>query len=151
MITWYADKELKIEFSVDPDVRVLHPNPHFDDKQNEIVTAKPFMLTRDIDVAITYRDFRYSFTVPEGYTWDGASIPRLFWRIIGPPTSPSFLTPSFVHDVLCENKHYICHNRYLSTLVLERLLYVSGVGPFRRWAMKHSVDNWQKFRGWGKW
>ena len=55
-----------------------------------------------------------------------------------------------VHDTLCENHHYIDGDRYLSTIVFERLLSVGGVGSFKRWLMKHSVDNFQKFCGGGK-
>ncbi|MCD7779580.1 MAG: DUF1353 domain-containing protein [Candidatus Gastranaerophilales bacterium] len=68
--------------------------------------------------------------------WEGATIPRFFWRFIGANTSPKFL-----------NHSYIDNNRYLSTIILERLLYCSGVNGFKRWMMKHSVDNFQKIKG----
>jgi hypothetical protein len=53
-----------------------------------------------------------------------------------------------VHDVLCENHNYVDNDRYFSTMVFERLLYAEGVGGFKRWLMKHSVDNFQKFCDW---
>ena len=91
---------------------------------------------------------QYEFLIPKGYTWDGATIPRMFWRLIGSKSDNRFLVPSLVHDVLCENHDYIDNQRYLSTIIFERLLYVSKVNAFNRWMIKHSVDNFQKFCGW---
>ena len=150
MLTWYEDKEIKIEFDKKPIVAMCYPNPCYSDEKNRIIDDKPFLNKVDLDVRITYIKDEYNFTVPKGYTWDGATIPRFFWRLIGSNTSPEFLIPSMIHDVLCENHHYINNDRYLSTLILERLLYCSGVSSFKRWLMKHSVDNFQKFQGWDK-
>ena len=75
------------------------------------------------------------------------TIPRVFWRLIGPKTDNRFLVPSLIHDVLCENHDYIDDDRYFSTIVFERLLYVSKVNAFNRWMIKHSVDNFQKVAG----
>ncbi len=124
-------------------------------KRNREIDNKPFLNREDLEVTITtqmpiglFSDRKtYKFIIPKGYTWDGATIPRLFWRFIGSNTSPEFLIPSMIHDVLCENHSYIDNDRYLSTLILERLLYCSGVSGFKRWMMKHSVDNYQKIKG----
>ena len=91
---------------------------------------------------------QYEFLIPQYYTWDGATIPRMFWRLIGSKSDNRFLVPSLIHDVLCENHDYIDSQRYLSTIIFERLLYVSKVNAFNRWMIKHSVDNFQKFCGW---
>lgn len=40
--------------------------------------------------------------MPVGWVTDGASIPRLFWRIIGHPFEGMFLRPAGIHDVRCE-------------------------------------------------
>ena len=91
----------------------------------------------------------YTFTIPKGYEFDGASIPRVFWRIVGANTDNRFIVAAMVHDFCCENHEVVGHNRYLSTMVFNNLLEVGGVSPFKRWMMKHSVDNWQK--ACGKW
>lgn len=148
MLEWYIDEELKIEFNHNPNVTMCYPNPCYDKKLNRQIDSKPFLNKSDLKVRITYLGDEYNFEIPKGYTWDGASIPRMFWRLIGSNTSPEFLIPSLIHDVLCEHHDYIDYDRYLSTIVLERLLYCSGVNPFKRWLMKHSVDNFQKFQGW---
>lgn len=67
--------------------------------------------------------------------------------MIGPKTDPKFMIASMVHDTLCIHKEYINNDRYLSTLILEKLCERGGTGPVRRWAIKHSVDNYQKVVG----
>ena len=55
---------------------------------------------------------------------------------MGAKTDPRFLVPSLIHDVLCENHDYIDNDRYLSSVVFERLLYVSNVNPVSRCLLK---------------
>ena len=88
------------------------------------------------------------FTIDKGYRWDGATIPRFAWRIIGSKTDSKFLIPSMIHDVLCENKNLVNYDRYFADKVFERLLSVSNVSSWRRWLMFHTMDNYQKFQGW---
>lgn len=38
--------------------------------------------------------------VPEGFTTDGASIPRLFWFTTGTPFSPHYLRGAIIHDYI---------------------------------------------------
>ena len=42
-----------------------------------------------------------AFTVPQGFTTDGASIPRFFWRVIGGPLEGPYRRAAVVHDFLC--------------------------------------------------
>lgn len=151
MITWYKDDEIGIFFSIHPEIDVQYPCNCLNEKDKKKICAKPFLNKQEIDVILMdyVNDEAYEFTIPSNYTWDGASIPRLFWFSVGSKTDNRFLIPSMIHDVLCENHHYVDSDRYFSTIVFERLLYVSGVNAFNRWRMKHSVDNFQKvFGGW---
>jgi len=147
---WYADDDLVVYFSSTPDVdfRVIEPNMTKEQKND--ITEKPFLNKKEIKVVLfdLRRDRRYCFIIKKGYTWDGASIPWFAWRIIGAKTDPRFLVPSMIHDMLCENHHFAGNDRYFADKVFERLLYVSGVPAVKRWAMFHSVDNFQKFQGW---
>ncbi len=144
MIAWFKDKEINIFFSVEPDIGVKYPH------QSNEKCDKPFLLKNEVDVILNdlIKDKTYEFTIPKGYCWDGATIPKFFYRLIGAKEDPRFLIPSLIHDVLCENHDYVDYDRYFSTRVFERLLYVSGVGNFKRWMMFHSVDNFQKFQNW---
>lgn len=150
MIKWYEDNDITIEFDKIPNVDISYPMPWYGKNRNKAICNKPFVNKDDLHVKIRWFDHLFEFNIHSGYEWDGASIPKIFWRIIGSKFNPEFLIASMLHDVLCENHYYINNNRYLSTIVLERCLKVSGVGPVRRWVMKHSVDNWQKFCGWNK-
>ncbi len=146
MLKWYEDKHLAILFSNIPDVGFNYP------KNKEENCEKPFILKNDIEVTLwDYKKFEvYEFTINKGYCWDGATIPRLFWRLIGSKTEPKFLIASLIHDILCENHHYVDNDRYFADKVFERLLYVSGVNAITRWMMFHTVDNFQKFCNWKK-
>lgn len=145
MITWYKDNDLKIKFDRIPDVDISYPMPFYGEDRNKAICNKPFVNKEPLLVILSYGKYTYAFKVPSGYEWDGASIPRLFWRIIGSNTNPEFIIASMLHDRLCENHHFIDNDRYLSTLVLEKCLKVAGVGNLKRWLMKHCVDNYQKF------
>ena len=150
MIEWYADDEIKIIFDKEPDLDMLFVSPWMSKEEAEEIIKKPFINETTLKVILIdeTQEETYEFEIPKGYTWDGASIPRVFWRLIGSKTDNRFLIPSLIHDVLCENHDYINGNRYFSTCVFERLLYVSKVNAFNRWMIKHSVDNFQKFCGW---
>ena len=150
MVEWYKDDEIGIFFDKIPEVTVRYPTP-FDSKEKaKEISKKPFVNLSELKVVL--RDYeqglKYSFIIEKGYTWDGASIPRVFWRLIGSKTDNKFLIPSMIHDVLCENHEHVDDDRYFSTMVFERLLYVSNVNSFNRWLIKHSVDNFQKFCRW---
>ena len=149
-ICWYEDDEIKILFDKVPILNVRFATPQSSDKYIKEINQKPFICVEELYVTLTDKIEQevYEFLIPKGYTWDGATIPRMFWRLIGSKTDNRFLIPSLIHDVLCENHEYIDNNRYFSTIVFERLLYVSKVNFLNRWIIKHSVDNFQKFCGW---
>lgn len=150
MIDWYEDNYIGIQFSCRPHVDILYPEPQMSKDNIEQIEDKPFICKNKINVVLIdfYKDKTYRFTIPKDYRWDGASIPRAFWRIIGSKENPKFLIPSMIHDVICENHHYVGNDRYFADRVFEKLLKVSGVCAFKRWAMFHTVDNFQKFCGW---
>lgn len=152
-IMWYKDEELSIGFSSMPHVcvRYIVPSATCD----EILSIKqyPFICKSELKVTIfdNLKSRSYKFTIPKGYCYDGASIPRLFWRLIGSNTDNSFLIPALIHDVLCENHDYIDNDRALSTRVFNALLVESKVNPAKRFFMKNSVAMFQTlFCKWGK-
>lgn len=152
-IVWQDDDFCRVGFSEIPDIDNKQINNQVM-KKEEIKKAKkkPLYLKNSVDVCLIdkRKNKTYTFTIQAGYDYDGASINRIFWRLIGSKENIEFKIASLVHDVLCENHYYVENDRYFSTIVLERLLFVGDVGDLRRWTMKHSVDNFQKFCGWGK-
>lgn len=111
---------------------------------------KPFYLADNLLVGIEYEGNSYNFIIPKGYDWNGANVPFFCWLIIGQQKEPRFKLASCVHDYLCEHKGVIKYNRYLSTLIFETLCeYFGRFNSVKRWAMFHSVDNFQKLqKGW---
>ena len=150
MIKWYADEKMAIMFSDVPDAKFRFPEPEMSDAEIEEITKKPFLNEKTIEVRLWnhQKTKHYKFTIKKGYTWDGASIPRLCWRVIGAKTDPRFTIASMIHDVLCENHHLVGGDRYFATTVFDNCLKVSKVHPFKRWLMKHPMDNFQKTQGW---
>ncbi len=151
-ILWFEDDELSIEFGGVPHVCVRYVLPSSTPKEIESIKKYPFMNKDDLKVALLdhVKEDVYYFVIPKGYCYDGASIPRFFWRIIGSNTDNSFLIPALIHDVLCENHHYINNDREFSSKVFDALLEVAEVPAFKRFLMKNSVDIFQRFQGWGK-
>lgn len=151
MITWYSDEEIEILFDKAPNVTMRYVTPFTTEEEKKEINKKPFINLSELKVILQDKieQETYEFVIPKDYTWNGANIPRVFWRLMGSMTDNRFLIPSLLHDTLCENHDYIDDDRYFSTIVFERLLYVSKVNPFSRWLMKHSVDNYQKICG--KW
>lgn len=112
---------------------------------------KPFLVVCHISVTIEYKGITHNFVIPRGYDWNGANVPGFVWRVIGQPKEPRFKLASCVHDYMCENHEVIGNDRYVSTLVFETLCeYFGRFNAFKRWAMFHCVDNFQKMCGWGK-
>lgn len=152
MIEWYKDKRMEIIFSTEPAVSMRFALPYMSESQRKSVNKYPYINNKDLHVVI--KDLKhketYKFVINKGYCWDGATIPRIFWRLIGPKTDPKFLIPSMIHDKMCENHSIVGNDRYFADKVFENLLKVSEVNVFNRFIMFHCVDNFQKFCKWNK-
>lgn len=144
-IKFYEDKNLSIFFNSMPCVAVRYITPSMTQSERQAVKRFPFICKKELKVALFdhKKNKVYKFTIPKGYCFDGASIPRIFWRIIGANTDNSFLIPALIHDVLCENHNYIDNDRSFSTDVFNALLYASEVGKYKRFLMKNSVACFQ--------
>ena len=79
---------------------------------------------------------RNGITVPAGFEYDGASIPRSCWSIIGSPFAPEFMTAAVFHDWL-----YYTHtlNREDADQVLYDLLRENGVGSVKAGIIHRAV------------
>lgn len=81
-----------------------------------------------------------------GDSWDGASIPRIAWSIVGHPLQQEFRWPSYWHDRLCEQST-LWADRRLADAVLLVLLELYGVAYWRRTAMWAAV----RLYAWAVW
>lgn len=150
-IDWACDANVLVAFDREPVVQVRVITPIMTKLERQSVMRYPFVCKKPLKVLIyDHKKFKqYDFIIRENYCWDGASIPRMFWRLIGANTAAEFLIPSLVHDVLCENHGYIDNDRELSSKVFRALLIASGVGEVKANIMYSAVDTFQKF--WCDW
>ncbi len=69
--------------------------------------------------------------VPKGYAFDGASIPRMFWTLVGQPTDGLSLRAACIHDWMCDQAETYAMRRLGDTLFLH-VMEDSGVSKLRR-------------------
>ncbi len=130
-----------------------------DKKGNRITLAEhkklyPYEVKNEVTwtVSTTLRDF--SFTIPAGYVWNGADIPRLLWVFVGSKDSPEFKIPSMIHDFMLEFKEYIYSNvlmksisvkdfRRLTSLTFRQSLKDNGTKTVKSNIMSGCVQGFQ--------
>lgn len=150
-IDWACDENVLIAFDREPVVQVRVIKPTMNKLERQSVIRYPFINKKPLKVLIyDHKKFKqYDFVIRENYCFDGATIPRFFWRIIGSNASNEFLVAALIHDVLCENHRYIDYNRELSSNVFRALLIASDVNKIKANIMYVAVNEYQKF--FGKW
>ena len=86
----------------------------------------------------------YKISLPEGYSWDGATIPRVWWSIMGHPLKQEFRLASLIHDWRCEHAKTGAERMVGDALFLE-LLEQAGLPRWRRIGMWVAVRVWSLF------
>lgn len=149
-VIWVDNEKLSVIFDRVPRVCVRYPLPSNTDEEVKHIKKYPFVNIKKLNVVLKDKEKNktYKFEIPAYYYYDGATIPRIFWRLIGSNTDNSFLIGAMVHDVLCENHFYVDNDRHFSSEVFNALLETSDVPAFKRYLMKHSVDFFQRFCKW---
>lgn len=146
MLQWYEDDYIGIYFSECPHVDMRYATPVMSEEEKKEIEKKPFINKKELQVILFDYDNsnRYEFTIPENYKWDGMTIPRFAWSLIGISKENSCgLIASMIHDYLCTHKNVIGNDKSFSTDVFNALLEVSGVNKFKRFIMKNSVALFQ--------
>ena len=147
MYKWYSNKNVSIFFDDVPQVGIRYSLPSLTKEERKSIEKYPFICKKNLNVFLTdvKKNKMYKFNIPKGYCYDGASIPRFFWRLIGSNTDNKFLIPALIHDILCEHHEYIDNDRSFSTDVFNALLEANEIGKCKRFLMKNSVNLFQKF------
>lgn len=150
MYKWYSNRDVDIFFDDIPQIGIRYILPSMLKEKKKSIKKYPFINKKLLKVRLWDKKKMkiYDFEIPKYYCFDGASVPRFFWRVIGPNSDNKFLIASLVHDILCENHDYIDNDRSFSTKVFNALLEASDVSPFKRFCMKISVDFYQRFCNW---
>jgi hypothetical protein len=87
-------------------------------------------------------DFHYEddngfiWTARTGDVVDGASIPRVFWKVIGSPLIGKYRRSSVIHDVLCQRKEI--PSKKVHELFCE-MMKIDGVAPIKKKLMCFAV------------
>jgi hypothetical protein len=80
-----------------------------------------------------------------GGSWDGASIPKPLWNIIGHPFDEKFILASYWHDRMCEDA--VTHlDRYLADLIFLYFLYDAKVPLWKCLVMWYACRIWPLLR-----
>ena len=72
------------------------------------------------------------FVIPSGFESDGASVPRVLWRLIFPPIDPVALPAAVVHDYIYRHQPE-GWTRSRADALFRRLLIDDGVARWRAW------------------
>lgn len=75
-------------------------------------------------------------TVPAGFISDGASIPRIFWSIIGSPWTGKYISAAILHDYLYYMKTF---SREKSDLIFLEAMKILGVSKLKRKIIYYAV------------
>lgn len=155
------EKIINVEFSDNPDVRIRVISSQDSDCLKKAKKKYPFELYNSLNVMVTTSKRKFEFTIFNGYTWNGADIPRLFWRVIGSRTDNDFLIASMLHDYLLEFKVYILNEilknsiskreyRRLTSLTFRHVIKEQGTNTIKANVMSWCVDVFQIFnrRAW---
>lgn len=144
-IEWYKSERLAIFFSQMPNIIMRETNE--DSNKFEVMDVEnyPFRNVEPFVCTIfDHKEFKkHQFVIPK-MNYDGATIPKFLWLIIGANTDPLYKRPALLHDYVCIHKEVIKNNRELSTEVFKAMLYREGVPKLRANIMCFFVDLFQR-------
>lgn len=80
--------------------------------------------------------------IPKDFLFDGASIPKIAWILIGHPIAQEYLAPACVHDWLCE---YATWPRKKTDRIFLKAMRDKGVAYLKRMVMYWCVCLWSYF------
>ena len=115
-----------------------------------------------VDIFTLLSDFtmstsRYKVTVKTGFDFDGASIPKSFWSVIGSPFNGAYVPSAVIHDGLYASEAL---SREICDEIFLELMKADGVSYTKRYAMywavrvggalvwkKHTKEEVEKYKG----
>jgi uncharacterized protein DUF1353 len=101
---------------------------------------------------ITFRrEGNGGFTVPGGFEFDGASIPREFWLLPGFAPCGKHLWAACGHDYLCVEAAAGRYDRVMADAWFDVILEHTGVDPKHRSVMELAVNAYRWLCRWMKW
>ena len=156
------EKVLKIDIEPVPDVRIRVINDTDTEPTKEGKIKYPFELFNTVTVTVTTNKRQFTFDIYNGYTWNGADIPRFLWRLIGSRTSNEFLIASMLHDFILQFKKYMLNEvlqnsmsvseyRRLTSLIFREKIKNQGTNTIKANIMSWTVDVFQHYANRKNW
>ena len=81
---------------------------------------------------------------PINFICDFASIPRLFWRLIGPPATGKYRRAAIIHDYLYRFGHLLGISRKQADAIFREAMRCDGVGRIKAGLIYQAV----RLAGW---
>jgi hypothetical protein len=110
-----------------------------------MISGEPYRVVINESAGIVH-----SVTLPVRWSFNGATIPRVAWWLIGTPFQPRFVVAAAVHDWYCEQsvarKDY--QLRVIGDAVFFLLLERAGVPRWKRTAMYLAVRAYSRWVFW---
>lgn len=101
--------------------------------RGEMRLTRPLLARAYVDGAF------HAFEVPAGFLTDGASVPPVFWIVVGHPYSPSSLRAAVLHDWLCRAPRAHGLNSAECARIFFAALRQDGCAWVRSWLMATAV------------
>jgi hypothetical protein len=104
--------------------------------RNKLKVAKEGKQTYILLADLVYEDALVIIRVKSGFDFDAASIPKIFWSIIGSPFTGNYVEPATVHDALYSSEYF---NRKQCDDIFLEVMKANNVSKFKRYAMYGAV------------
>jgi hypothetical protein len=94
----------------------------------------------------SYEDDYIQVTIKSNFITDGASIPKLFWSVVGNPLENDLLKPAIIHDGLYNLMH---QPRLECDKLLKEMLLFNGTSKMKAYFIYYAVrlfggSHWKK-------
>lgn len=97
------------------------------------IGKQSYLLLEDI----TVNSLGYQIKLLKGFDFDAASIPQIFWSIIGSPFTGNYTTPAAIHDGLYAGEildRKVCDDIFLDLMKQYKVSYVKRYAMY--WAVR---------------
>jgi len=101
----------------------------------EFIGAKNLKLLEDL----TYKNNKLKVTAKAGMLYDMASIPKMFWRVIGSPYIGKYRRAATLHDALYTSQGLKKLNKKQVDKLFLEMMKVEGVSLWKRQTMYWAV------------
>lgn len=117
--------------------------------KGDLISKKVGIRKRELWQTFSYTNREgIEYTIPKGFSCDGASIPKVFWSLIGSPFTGRYAKAAWLHDWLYRTQPV---SRQEADLLFIEAMKELGVSWLKRKAMHRFVRifgwlPWRKYR-----